>query len=228
MDDLDDMLLRSAPPLAPRSDEMIRDLNHLVASVESVAMRQGRRNLRFVGASAVAVAGVLGLGAAATAAGLVDPPWSQTVSQQASHPGPAVHADELAVGTNCKVVFSADTKVDPLHPVGKGPRAKALAHAKRFVLDFDITTISVAEAVARYKADYAAAALATGPGDLPPSQLVPDGPVSEIEAGAVQSELGRRLEADLAAKGFSTHAVSVVALPECKDESATDRMVPPS
>lgn len=220
--DLDSVLGTSAPELAERTDDVLRDLYLVVADAETIAFPHKRRMTQRLGLVGLAAAGVLGLGVAASASGLVDTPWSNAASKTFSYPGPFVHADELEhVGTDCKVVFGASETEELEHPVSKTDRYEALQHAKQFILNFDISTIPVADAEARYREEYAAMRASMGPQDpdRPASQLTPEGSPGEIKAWALLGELDRRLQADLKAHGLSTHAVSAVAMPECTEHA---------
>lgn len=199
--DLDDLLAASAPPICERTVELQQILSALATESESVAVPTKRRLGRRLGLAGLAATSVFGLGVAANAAGLIQAPWSTTASTPSSYPGPFIHADELSYGRDCKVVYGADESEDPKHPVSKEQRAQALEYAKNFVLTFDIATISIPEALRKYKAEFAEAVKSTGVPDIPPSQLVPDGSPDQIRTVAVLAEIDRRLQISLGAKG---------------------------
>jgi len=219
--ELDDLLRASSPTLAERTDDVQRDLDRLVSETETAVSLRKRRATRRVGLIGLAVSSVLGLGVTASAAGLVDTPWTTNPEKPFPFPGPFLHADVLQhVGTDCKYVYAASDVKDPKHPVGKNDRYRALEHARQFVLDFDISTISVPDAERRYLIEYSRWAASAGtPPDVqvPSSQLTPDGSPDDIRTAAVQMEMDRRLQADLKARGLSTHAVTVMGRPECEN-----------
>lgn len=214
--ELDSQLAATAPPLVVRTDDVQRELRHLVAAAEAAAAPRRRRFSRRVGLAGLAAASAVALGVTASATGTVDTPWSSIVSKKFSYPGPSIHADELSAGTDCKVVYGADQVWEPDHHVGVKERSRLLAYAREFVLNFDISTISVPEAVARYEIEYDRLARMSVPQDFPTSRIKPEESPDETRMTAVLSELDRRLQADLKAKGMSPHAVSAVAMPECE------------
>jgi len=218
--ELDALLRGSSPTLVKRTDDLQHDLDVLISETEMAVSLRKRRVTRRVGLIGLAVSSMLGLGVAASAAGLVATPWTTSPDEPFSYPGPFLHADVLQhVGTNCKYVYGASDVEYPKHPVGKEDRYLARVHAKQFVSDFDLSTISVPAAERRYLAEYSQMAASAGPADAeaPPTRLTPEGSPDDIRTSAVQAELDRRLQADLKMRGLSTHAVSVVGMPECKN-----------
>lgn len=130
---LDRLLDASAPPVAERSDRLHRDLAALVADTEAMAGR-GRRRARRVGVVGIALAAVVGAGAAATAAGLVPLPWfNETTAVHGTHQTPS--------GEQCQVTYAAREFEDPAHPVTPADRAAALAEAQDFLAGLDLARI---------------------------------------------------------------------------------------
>ena len=126
---LDRLLDASAPPVAERSDHLDRDLAALVADTEAMTGR-GRRRTRRLGFVGLAVAGLLGAGTAATAAGLVPLPWFDEPT--------AVHGThQTPPGEPCQVTYAAREFEDPAHPVTPTNRAAALAEAQDFLAGLD-------------------------------------------------------------------------------------------
>jgi hypothetical protein len=210
---LDDLIAEAAPPVARRSDALRRELDTLVAESEAAARPRPRRSLgRRVGLAGLTAAGVLGLGAAASAAGLLPMPWYDDPS--------AIRAQHvLSSGRDCAWTFSARETEDGAHPVGPADRAAALAAAKRFLADLDLSGISVAEAVRKYEAADRAYRSSSAYRDLPASERQPRADPDDVEFLAVAAELDERLAAELTRQGLSPHAVSVAAASRCDGDA---------
>jgi hypothetical protein len=89
-------------------------------------------------------------------------------------------------------------------------RAATMAAAQRFLADFDVSGISVPQAVSQYQE----AQDAVG---VPPGERQPQDDPNEVALLAVTAELNDRLEAELAAQGLSRYAVSVAGASDCTD-----------
>lgn len=133
MDDrLDRLLDASAPSVASRSHDLRRDLDTMVAETEAMTSGRGGRRVHRLGIFGLAAAGVLGVGAAAGAAGLV--PWFDQPS--------AVHGTQRTpAGEECQVTYTARPFEDPAHPVSSAARAAALAEAQDFLPEVDLAGI---------------------------------------------------------------------------------------
>lgn len=212
---LNDRLAAAAPSVVDRTDEVRRELHQLVAATEAAAAPTRRRFTRSRGFAAFGAAVAVGLGLTASATGGVHTPWGSIAAQKFSYPGPSIHAEDMTQGSNCKVVYGAAGTWDPKHPVSPEERAQVLEHAREFIRDIDLSTISVPDAIRRYEAEHARLARSTGL-DLPASVFRPDGTPDDIKAFAVLAALDQRLRAELKGKGLSTHAVGAVAMPECE------------
>lgn len=199
---LSDLLNASAAAVVTRTADLQRELDQLVAAAEAATAPSRRRFSRRAGLAGLVTASAIALGVTASAVGGVDTPWSTIAARKFSYPGPSIHADEMSGGRNCKVVFGASDTWDPKHPVNVEERARAREHAKQFVRDLDISTISVSDALIRHEKELA--------------QTAAENPADEVRTTAVLIEIDQRLQAELKARGLSTHAVSAMAMPECE------------
>lgn len=130
---LDRLLDASAPPVADRSDDLHGELAALVAETEAMTGR-GRRRARRLGVVGLALAGVLGAGAAATAAGWVPLPWFE--DSTAVHGTHRTPSDE-----QCQISYAARAFEDPAHPVTPAARAEALTEAQKFLSELDLARV---------------------------------------------------------------------------------------
>lgn len=207
---LDDLIAAAAPPVAQRTPELRADLRSLVADTEAVAFPAGHRLGRSIGAISLAAVGVLGVGAAASATGLM--PWFE--DQDAAR-----QSTTLSSGADCEVAYAARASEDPAHPLSPAEKAASLAKAQKSVRDFALSTISVDDAVRTYKAADAAtrADLARR---LPANEIAPKETADEIKILAVGAELNKQLKTELERDGLSPYAVSIAIFGRCDTESA--------
>jgi hypothetical protein len=210
--------------VAERTAELQRDLDGLVAGAEAAVLPTGRRLGRRAGIAGLAVAGILGLGTAAVAAGIIDAPADWLRSDRT-----------LSSGTTCQVAYGVMPQADPnlLSSVPPAERAPALAAAREFVRTFDLSTISVPAAIEKWKASvararaesarkYAAMSPAEqaavrkkgGPHDFGPA-LVGD----ELELRAVSFELYSLLSVELRREGLNPDAVSMGDTSRCPTQA---------
>jgi hypothetical protein len=205
MDDhLDELIAAAAPAVARRTPELQRALDLLVAETES-AVPTPHRIGRRLGVVSIAAAALLSVGAGASFAGIVPTPsWAPWYDDPT-----AIHEHAvLSTGTTCNVSYAARPFEEQGHPVSRSDRAAAVAAAQEFLGNFDLSTISVSDAVRKWRA--ARAHL-----ELPPEE--PEPTPDELELLAVQAELSQRLRTELERQGLSTHAVDVAAASRCDD-----------
>lgn len=211
-DPLDDLLAGSAPATVSRTHELQGSLDALVAESEAAVAKRRRRLGHRFGIVGVATVGVLGLGAAAGATGLVSLPWFDD---------PDANHDSLVLrsGTSCEVTFAARELRDQNHPVSRADRLEAVAAAEAFLQGFDLDDIDVARAVARYEAADAAYRSSEEFLALPEDERPPEESPDEVELAALQSELSARLATRLERQGLSTYAVGVAGAFDCDAEA---------
>ncbi len=132
-DRLDHLLDAAAPRVVAPSEALRRDLEVLVANTEATA-RRGRRRAHRLGVVGLALAGLLGAGGVAAAAGWVPMPWYDDPS--------AVHGTHhTPSGESCQVTFAARPFEDLAHPVTPAGRAAALEEAQDFLDDVDVARL---------------------------------------------------------------------------------------
>lgn len=205
---LDELITAAAPPVAQRTLELQDGLHSLVADTEAVAVPTKHRLGRRIGAISLATVGVLGVGAAANASGWVS--WFDDPT--------ALHEQTvLSSGNACEVVYAARALDDPAHPASSADQTAAMAVAKKFLRDFNLSTISIDYAVKKWNAA-SATALADLERRLPPEEIPPKETPDEVELLAVQAELGERLSTELKRQGLNSDAVSVAAANRCSDD----------
>lgn len=198
---LDDLIAAAAPSVSPRTDALRRDLAAVVADSEAAAGTGPRRHVRRMAAAGLFALAATGLGTTASAAGLL--PWFENpIAVHQRHTGSA--------GEDCEWTFAARAFNDEAHPVGTAERAATMAAAQHFLADFDVSGISVPQAVSDYQAAQDAL-------DVPPGERPPQDDPKEVAFLAVTAELNDRLEAELTAHGLSPYAVSVAGATDCTD-----------
>ena len=193
--DLDELLAASAPPVTARTRQLERELHDLVAVCEAAQSRR-RWPVRaaLVGG---AVAGVLGLGAVASAVGVL-PGWSSffTSSGQTCEIEIAVSALESGDGEPVSSSFSTAEK------------RETLAEAQAFLETFDYDSVDREEAVAWWKAQESKARAA----QPDPAERQPRLTGDDLEVTAVSGWVIKDLAADLAAQGHDIRAIGVSTL----------------
>ena len=185
------MLTASAATVTARTPQLDRVLDDLVADCEAAA-RARRRPVRLalVGAP---LAAVLGLGAAATAAGVL-PGWPSFSTSSGQTCQIEVWASALAPGDGeAGSSFSA------------AQRQETLARAQAFLATFDYDSVDPQRAAAWWREEEAAARAAQpDPGERQP-RLTGD----DLEVTAVSRWVIESLRSDLAARGLDIRAVNV-------------------
>lgn len=209
---LDELISAAAPPLAQRTPELQHGLYALVADAEAAAVPSRRRLGRRIGAVSLAAVAVLGVGAAAGAAGLIPTPSSGSWFTEPS----ARHQEVvLSFGSRCKVTYAAvPQEVWEGRPVSPADQAAAMSVVQEFLSDFDLATISVDDAVKKYEAA-SNAARADLERRLPPEEIPPKQTSDEVKVAAVGAELYERLSSELQRQGLSPHAVTMASSDTC-------------
>jgi hypothetical protein len=229
---LDELIAAAAPAVAQRTPELQRDLYSLVAETEA-ATGTGRPWLgRRIGVAGLAVVGVLGVGTAAAAAGLIDAPsewlWSDST---------------LSSGTTCRVAHGANLTSQPADLASASPadHEATLAAARQFVANFDLSAISIDAAITRYQAmvtkeraeivgqyqamnqkERVAAAEKGGPlvgQEVTDDDLGPRLMGDDLELAAVRVELHERMKAELSRQGLNAKLVEVDSTNRCSTGS---------
>ena len=190
----DSLLDASAPPTTPRTPELEHELAAMISEAEAVAAPARSRLRRRMLIGGLATIGVLGVGAAANAGGLL--PWFDSPAAQ--------NTQVTSSGASCKVTYGAKGHEDPKHPVDDTTRAAAVAAAGTFLRDFDFSTIDVDEAIRKLP-----------PRVLADSEGGPAQSIEEYETFALQTELERQLNGYLGQRGLPVGTVSVSAMTSC-------------
>lgn len=193
--DLNDLLNRSAPTVAPRSSELAKQLDDLVVGAESMARSAGRRYR--AGLVSALTAGVLGVGAAgAMATGVVSTPgWVPWTAGS---------------GATCEMQFEAvpDLGVgveSPSRTYTAAEEQQAVAEANRFLDGFDYSTIDADEAIEKWAQTEVSA------GGSDPDAVRRDEAMEETntELDAVGREVADRMNRHLEGEGLPSGAVAV-------------------
>jgi hypothetical protein len=183
--DLDDLLTRAAPPVAPRTPALDDELRALARATRPVRRRRGR--LALAGLASVAALGV-GVGAATGGVPL---------------PGGWLSSSD---GGTCRVDFHVTPRGDSGEATTKtftATQERATADAAdAWLAGFDVATVDVDAAVARWREGEAAARAAEPPGERQPV-LRGD----ELRTTAVGQEVWRELSAYLRGQGLEPDAV---------------------
>lgn len=189
--DLDDLLTRSAPPVATRTPDLDAQLRGLAAATEHAA-RPRKRGLRLVAATTATVA-VVAAGGAAAASGLLPEwmPWS------------------TSTGRACEASYSvtmAGPDGGPLTPdvaaMSTAEKQRVVDAANTFLATFDYDTVDLDAAIDRWRTDEAVIRASAGPGERQPKLSGTD-----LEITATSQEVSRRLDAALTAQGLDMDAV---------------------
>jgi hypothetical protein len=200
--DLDDLLDRSAPPTAPRTATLERELHRMVLEAEPAAGRPVRRALRRVVVGGLATA-ALGVGTGgAMAVGLVPAPdwvpWTPPSGRTCVFQFTVSPVDE----TSGEPAAGGHTEQD---------KRLAVAEANRFLGAFDYSSIDEHAAVRRYQAAEDAV-IASQPD---PSERQPRLTGDDLVISAINREVVQRLHAHLRAKGLEPYAASVDIARSC-------------
>lgn len=194
--DLNDLLDRSAPRVAPRSPALTRELDDLVVGAEATARSTGRR--RRAGLVGALTAGVLGLGTAgAMATGVVSTPgWIPWTTGS---------------GATCQMEFDAVPELgpgieSPSRTYTAAEERQAVAEANRFLDELDYRTIDADEAIEKWRHLERVVR-----DDTDPELAERHGAVEEssLEIASIGHEVSDRVTKHLEAEGLASEAVAV-------------------
>ncbi|GAA4364262.1 hypothetical protein [Nocardioides caricicola] len=188
--DLDQLLDESAPPVTPPTPHLERELHALVAATEP----ENRRWPRRVTVAAGVAAGVMGLGAAATAAGVL-PGWPSFSTSSGQTCTVEVWAEELAPGDG-EPVSATFTEAE---------RAATLTAARAYLADFDYAAVDRAQAIAWWQDEERRVRAAQDD----PAERQPRLTGDDLEVTAVSRWVIDRLRSHLAGQGLDVRAVMV-------------------
>lgn len=187
---LDERLRAAMPPVTARTPEMRRELDALVAAATPVQRRRRMTRASFVAATTV---GVLGVGTAAAAAGLI-PGWSVITGS-----GQTCQVEVVAAAPH-----AGDGEPGPSFDTTR--KAEAVSTARNFLQGFDYDSIDREAAIARWQAaEDAVIAAEPDPAERPPALTGDD-----LEVTALTYEVTTRLEEHLSARGLDIRAVNLV------------------
>lgn len=191
--DLDELLDAAAPPVTTPTPELRAELNTLIVASEAAQRRRRPAHIALVGG---VVAGVLGLGTVASAAGIL-PAWTLLTTSSGQTCEVAVHADLLEPGDG-----------EPIGGTFSRPEQEStLTAARAFLEDFDYGSIDRDEAIAQWQAvERKARAQQLDPAERQP-RLVGD----DLEVHAVTHGVVERLRSDLASRGLDIRAIAITA-----------------
>lgn len=211
---LDELIESAASPVAPRTPDLQHTLRSLVAETEALTVSSQPRLGRRIAVAGLAVAGAVGIGAAAaTAAGLFEPKLSPTGERHV----------ELALSKGvCDVTYKLDFQREPAWVAGIGAAqwTETVQAAEQYVHDFDFTTISIndaiekslkADALYRSSSEYLA---------LPAKERPPVESRDSITLGAVGSELLEQTRSELTRLGLPAKAVSMSSANRCDTDGS--------
>lgn len=189
--DLDQMLDEAAPPVTARTPELHQELRATVVASEPVQRR--RRSARLAVAGGI-VAGVVGLGTVASAAGIL-PGWTMLTT---------------ASGQTCEVQVGADLMTpgdgEPITATfSRAEQEETLAAARAFLEGFDYDSIDRQDAIAAWQAAEAEARAA----QEDPAERQPKLEGDDLEVHAVTWLVIQRMRATLAAQGHDIRAISI-------------------
>ncbi|MGY2703308.1 hypothetical protein [Nocardioides sp. HB32] len=189
---LDDLLTESAPPVIARTPELTRELNDLVAACEaSESQRRWPVRAVLVGG---AMAGVLGIGAVASAAGVL-PGWPSFATSSGQTCDVEILASALPPGEG-----------EPISATFNSTEKRAtLAEARAFLADFDYDSVDRQQAIDWWRTEESKAR--TEQSD--PSERQPKLVGDDLEVTAVSFWVVNELRADLAVKGLDIRAINV-------------------
>ena len=198
--DLNDLLERSAPPIATRIPELGRAITDLASESENGSVEWRHR----VALAGVTVAALVGAGSVASAAGVL-PGW------------PVFNTSS---GTTCSVEIHADA-----HTPGDLPEVPAtisdnearatVAEAQAFLRDFNYQEVNRAEAVAWWRTQEDQARQ----NQPDPGEQAPPLAGDDLEVTAVSQYVAERLRQHLAAQGMDFRAVAWSVSDSCRGDS---------
>jgi len=220
MDDrLDALLDQSGPPVARRTPQLARTLVQLVDETERARPARKAHSMRRRAAiSLAAVTGVLALGTAATAGGLLDLAPQPSSGQWDGEPGVKTASVLLSNGAPCVATYA----IAP--DLARGFTAHITARdwdetmdaAQHFLASLDMSTIDADAAFAKYETARRKSLRSDWYQALPPEERGPDGSTAdERRVEAVGAELYARVQANLRSKGLDPSALSMTISNRC-------------
>lgn len=191
--DLDELLVASAPPVTGRTPQLQRELIDLVSACEAAGSRRRRpARLALVGG---AVAGILGVSAVASAAGVL-PGWPLFATSSGATCEIDISASAMEPGDGERSTVSTFTAAE---------RRETLVAARALLEGFDYASVDRDRAVAWWKAQESEArALQSDPAERQPKLAGDDLEVTAVSAWAI-----RQIGSDLAAQGYDIRAIDV-------------------
>lgn len=190
--DLDQMLDEAAPQVVARTPDLQQELRDLVVASEPAPRR--RRSVRLAMAAGIA-AGAVGVGAVASAAGIL-PGWTMLTTSSGQTCEVEVSADLLTPGDG-EPISATFTRVE---------QEETLAAARAFLEDFDYASIDRQEAITAWQAAEDKVRAAEPDPEERQERLTGD----DLEVVSVKWTVIQRMRATLAAQGHDMRAVSVV------------------
>lgn len=194
---LDELLDRSAPPVAARTATLHEDLRDLVRTTQPTSAR-GRRRIATV---TLIAAGLVGAGAAGAAAGILPwPTWTTTSS----------------TGSTCQMDF----RVHPHHLYGGEEQTRTIsraeenrvaAEARRLLDRIDYNAIDLDAAIRAWRKAEAQAIAGEAPDERQPVMTGDD-----LTQSAMYYVVTRRVTAELRAEGLDPQAVTFGAGSRCE------------
>ena len=194
--DLDELLAASAPPVTRRTPQLERELNDLVAACEAAQSRLRRpAGVALVGGTLV---GILGIGAVASAAGVL-PGWASFATSSGQTCNIEIAVSALEPGEGEQPLASTFTATE---------KRETLAAARAFLADFDYDAVDRQQAIAWWKSEESEARAA----QPDPAERQPKLTGNDLEVTAVSTWVLNDLDADLAAQGLDINAIGVATL----------------
>jgi hypothetical protein len=191
--DLDELLDTSAPRATPPTRRLQRELDDLVAACEEAqTTRRGPARVAVVGA---ALAAVLGLGAVASAAGVL-PGWPSFSTSSGQTCAIEISADPLEPGEGEQPVASS---------LSTAEKDASLAAARSYLEDFDYDAVSRPEAIAWWRGEEDRVIAAQSDPTERQTRLTGD----DLEVTAVSHWVVDKLRVHLAAQGLDIRAIDV-------------------
>ena len=189
--DLDELLTTAAPAVTARTPQLHQQLEALVA--QSEAARRRRRPVRIAVVGGV-VAGVLGLGAVASATGIL-PGWTMLNTSSGQTCEIQVHANLQRPGDG-EPISAAFSPAE---------QQQTLAAARAFLTTFDYDTIDHEKAIAQWQT--IESKIRSDQQD--PAERQPKLEGDDLEVHAVTHTVIEQMRSDLAAQGYDIRAIAI-------------------
>lgn len=192
--DLDALLAHAAPATTPPNPALDQELRALGRAAAERALRSRRRGFRLVVAG-TATAGVVAVGGAAAATGLLPPtwmPWSTTTGQ----------ACETSFTVRPTTVGNGEPVTPAVAAMTAAEKQQVVDAANTFLATYDYDAIDAEAAIATWReveADVRAS--------QPPAERQPRLHGADLELTAVGRVVVRDLVADLEARGLDPDAM---------------------